>query len=551
MSVAIIVSRITGFIRTWAMAYALGHTVTSGAYQAANNLPNLLYEMVIGGLLVTAFLPVYMDLKKNRGPEAASKYASNLLSITGVFLAVVAIVCTIFAPQIMSLQTFMSDDPEVYRLATFFFMFFAIQVLFYGMSAIFSGLLNAERDYVKPAIAPIFNNLVTIATFIGYVFIVKTDAQMALVWLAVGTSLGVFIQAATQLPSIRKQGISLRFHIDLKDPGLIATLKLGIPAIIVTAASSVAVFMQSASALGVDSAGTATMAYARLWYTLPHSFLVIPITTVLFTELSDHAAGKDFTTYVRTLNSGVKQIIFLIVPFAAFLAIFAVPLATIYRMGAFTQEGIESVSTYLMWLAPALPFFSFKAYLVKVCSSLGKMLTYAIIDVIALSIQVLIMFPLVARMGLPGIAVAEVIGNALCVFGVFAWLRWRFGKGFHLGVRTLVRTLGITVVGLMAGGGVLYALDCFITPFHGSIPIAFVYVVISGIVALLGSYGLSIMLGMEESRYIRRVLGAVLGKFGLAKKKREPVPEPTSERMSEELPPSGNVSEPYRHRFKE
>lgn len=70
ISICVALSRITGFIRTWSMAFALGATFLSSSYQVANNLPNQLYELVMGGMLVTAFLPVYISIKKKAGKEA-------------------------------------------------------------------------------------------------------------------------------------------------------------------------------------------------------------------------------------------------------------------------------------------------------------------------------------------------------------------------------------------------------------------------------------------------------------------------------------------------
>ena len=69
-------------MRTWAMAFALGSTMLASSYQVANNLPNMLYELVVGGMLVTAFLPVYVSVKDRLGVKGGNEYASNLLSLT-------------------------------------------------------------------------------------------------------------------------------------------------------------------------------------------------------------------------------------------------------------------------------------------------------------------------------------------------------------------------------------------------------------------------------------------------------------------------------------
>ena len=88
MSVLVIFSRITGFVRTWGQAFALGTTLLSSCYTVANNLPNQLYELVIGGMIITAFLPVYLDVKQRLGRKGANAYISNLLSLLLIVLGV-------------------------------------------------------------------------------------------------------------------------------------------------------------------------------------------------------------------------------------------------------------------------------------------------------------------------------------------------------------------------------------------------------------------------------------------------------------------------------
>ena len=92
MSLLIIVSRLTGFLRTWGQAFALGVSGIASCYSIANNLPNQLYELVVGGMLVTAFLPVYVSEKARNGSEGASRYASNLVTIVSFLMLAVSVV---------------------------------------------------------------------------------------------------------------------------------------------------------------------------------------------------------------------------------------------------------------------------------------------------------------------------------------------------------------------------------------------------------------------------------------------------------------------------
>ncbi len=158
------ISRVLGFVRTWTMAFALGSTLLSSSYQVANNLPNQLYELVMGGMLVTAFLPVYMSVKKKLGQQAGNEYASNLLTIVVVFLGV-GVGALHRVPLGGHLHAELLLRPAEMTQSVFFFQFFAIQIVFYGATAIISGLLNANRDYLWSSIAPAANNIIVIASF--------------------------------------------------------------------------------------------------------------------------------------------------------------------------------------------------------------------------------------------------------------------------------------------------------------------------------------------------------------------------------------------------
>ena len=201
------------------MAFALGSTLLSSSYQVANNLPNQLYELVCGGMIVTAFLPVYVSVKKKLGQRAGNEYASNLLTLVVLLLGAVSLLCMLFPSAVIYTQSFYSDQSQM-ATSVFFFQFFAIQIVFYGCSAIVSGLLNASRDYLWSSIAPVANNLIVIVTFLAYSFVAPYDQQLALYIIAIGNPAGVFIQMAIQLPALKRNGIRIRPRVNLRDPAL-------------------------------------------------------------------------------------------------------------------------------------------------------------------------------------------------------------------------------------------------------------------------------------------------------------------------------------------
>ena len=211
MTLLIIISRLTGFARTWFMGIAFGVSLLASSYNIANNLPNMLYELVMGGMLVTAFLPVYMEARREGGRAGANAYVSNLLSILLVLLGVVSVAAIVFAPGLIWTQAFMSAGEEL-DVAVYFFRIFAIQILFYGLGSVFSGVLNAHRDYFWSNVGPILNNVVVIASFAAFPAIAGVSEAAAITVLAVGTTAGVFVQMACQIPALARHGIHPRLR---------------------------------------------------------------------------------------------------------------------------------------------------------------------------------------------------------------------------------------------------------------------------------------------------------------------------------------------------
>lgn len=516
MSICVLVSRITGFARTWAMAYALGATFISSSYQVANNLPNMLYELVMGGMLVTAFLPVYVSVKKKLGARAGNEYASNLMTLVIILLGIVSLLGILWPQVVIYTQSFYSDQ-ESMGVAIFLFQFFAIQTVFYGCSSILSGLLNANRDYFWSSAAPIMNNLIVIATFIAYAFIAPDHPNEALYVIAIGNPLGVAAQMLFQVPALKRNGIRLCPRINFHDPALKETISLGVSALFITLFSFITVSVMNAASYAFADNGPSVIVYARLWYTLPYSFLAIPITTALFTELSHLKADENWKGFKACVVKGTSEITFLLLPFMLYLMVFATPLISLYHIGAFSDDAIQEIAGYLVALAVALPFYGLSTFTQKVFSSLRKMGTYAIFNAIAGIIQVILTLLFVelhrsgAAIPIGSIALASaafyVIVDALSYF----YLKKRFG---HIGIKAFLRAgvLGLVLGGLgaLAGAGVLFALQMFIAPLDGSILRSLLYVCAGGIVSLIVTFGIAYAAKLPESALINKVLDRML-----------------------------------------
>lgn len=511
MSVLVVVSRLTGFLRTWGQAYAIGVTVMASCYSVANNLPNQLYELVAAGMLTTAFLPVYMTVKKRAGAEGASAYTSNLVSIVLVVMGAVAVLGFIFAAQMVYTQSFTATDEFDFDLTVYFFRFFVIEVVLYALSSIFSGVLNAERDYFWGQAAPIFNNFVTTASFLLYAALAESNPQAALLVLALGNPLGVAVQVFLQIPPMLRHGIRLRFRIDLHDPLLKETLKIGVPSVVVVVASFVTTSVQSTSALSVEATGASITYYSRLWYTLPYSILTVPITTAMFTELSDYWARGDRTSFARGIVTGSGQILFFSVPFMFYLIVFSVPLISILAAGSFSEEALAMTSSYLAVYAISLPTYAVYMYLQKVASSMRRMMLCAFANAAAAVVQVVTLLVFTPVVGLNFVAFSSTLFFVTLCVVMFASLHRALG---HIGLGGLfasaLRALALGLAGALVGALTLHLLNTLVGDCMGSLLRSAAYCVLAGIPALVVTYGGGMLLHVPEAEMIRRLARRVV-----------------------------------------
>ena len=518
ISVCVAISRITGFIRTWAMGLAMGTTLLSSSYQVACNLPNQLYELVMGGMLVTAFLPVYVSLRKREGEERANQYASTLMGIVLVFLGVVALLATLFAPQVVWTQMFFSPSGDR-ELVVYFFRFFAVQLLFYGVSAVAGGLLNSRSDYFWSSAAPIANNIVVIFAMFVYYFVSADSPDFAKLVLAVGTPLGVFVQMAMQVPALAKNGVHLKpWRINLHDPALRETLALGIPTLVVTLCSFATVSVQNAAAMAVSDAGSSVLYYARQWFTLPYAFLAVPVTTTLFTELAGMVADRDDAAVRRTIISGTQQNFFSMVPFMLYLIVFAVPLVSLFRAGSFDWTSVSLVSGYLAVMALSLPFYACFLFMQKVFSALRAMKQYAVCNLVGSVVQVVLTIVLClgagswSGFGLAGVALAQIAFFVLGTVWCYAYLSKRLGGiGLKTLVGSFVSSLLVGAAGAAVGAVLIWALQAFVMPIEaGGIPWALACIVVGGLASLVVTYGLGVVLHVPGSAFIGRIVARFL-----------------------------------------
>lgn len=475
MSAATGLSRITGYVRTMVQASVLGTTVVADAYTLSNTLPNQIYELFMGGLLSSIFIPLLVERLSRHGEEDARRLTNALLTLVVPTLTIVALLGVIFAGPIVDLSASWRNSEnlsaeearQARELAILMFRIFAIKILFYGIGAVAMGVLNSHRRFFLPTFAPVLNNLIVIASFVGFALLADSNPSLAIYVLAGGTALGVAVMSLILVPPMWRLGY--RPRIVTGHPALYSAAKLAAPMLVFVASSVGVQFM--ANRIGSQFGGVANLWYAFMVFTLPYGVFVVSIATALMPELSERYARGDADGYRDTLSFGLRTMTFIVVPASVGMVALAEPIVgLLYERGNFGPQDTESVARLLA--AYGVGLLGYAAYFVLVRSFYARQNTKtpALLNVGLLAVYVVLAYALAATpLGLAGVALAFSCAYAVLAAALLLAMRRELKRldGRRMAsslarilvagaVMYLIATLGVAFVG--AGGELLERL---------------------------------------------------------------------------------------------
>ncbi|MGI8983480.1 MAG: murein biosynthesis integral membrane protein MurJ [Acidimicrobiales bacterium] len=416
MAVGTTLSRVTGLGRLVAMVFALGVTESrlADSYNIANTMPNVIYELILGGVLTSVFIPVLVEeLRKKRDDDAWGS-VSALVTTSAIAVTAITVLAVVFAPWIIRLFTFRlsgAEQAQQQELATFFLRIFAPQIAFYGFAAIAGGLLNAYDRFAVPMFAPILNNLVVIATFLAFAAIVSGTPDQAGVGtaltqkllLAVGTTGGVAIMALAHWPSVRALPGRLRWRPDFGHPAVRKLARLSVWTIGYVVANQLSFGVSLVLANGVQGGPTA-MFTAFAFFQLPYGIAAVSIMTALVPRMSAQAVEGDEDAFRASVGSGMRLMGVLLFPATAAYLVLARPLVTtLLEHGVMSADSSQLVAEVLQLFALGLVPFSFYLLLLRAFYARQDAKTPTLVNVVLNTVYAvfsLILFPALRVQGL-------------------------------------------------------------------------------------------------------------------------------------------------------
>jgi putative peptidoglycan lipid II flippase len=395
MAVANLASRLTGFLRQVVLFSVLGATVLNDSYTVSNTLPNIVYELLLGGVLTSVMIPLLVRAQSDDA-DGGEAYTRRLLTLTGLALLVATALAMLAAPLLTSLylggRTTTTANPQ---LATALAYLLLPQIFFYGVGALLGAVLNSKGGFGAFAWAPVLNNLVMLAVLGVYVLVpgeISLDpvrmGDVKLLVLGLGTTLGIAVQALVLIPALR--GIGFRYRpLWGWDPRLTSAggLVLWVVGYVLIGQAGYIVTTRVASAS--DAGSFAIYSNAWLLLQVPYGVLGVSLLTALMPRMSRAAAEGRTADVVADLSLGSRLSAVFLVPVSVLLTVFGTPVGVaLFGLRAANLDGATLLGATLAASAFGLLPYAVTLLQLRVFYALTDSRTPTLIQLVTVAVKI-------------------------------------------------------------------------------------------------------------------------------------------------------------------
>jgi putative peptidoglycan lipid II flippase len=490
-----LLAKVTALVRQQVIARSIGASSEADAYFAAFTAPDLIFMLISGGALATAFIPVFSEYLSSADEQraAAWRMASNVLTVSLLLSALVALIAAIAAPLFVPAVIVPGFSPENQALTVELMRIILLSTVIFSISGLVTGVLHTMQHFLMPSFAPAIYN---VGIILGAIFLVPSMGIMGLAW---GSVIGALFHLGVQIPVLFMRRTHLRPVFDLRDPGLrqVALLMAPRAAALGLIYSKFIVRTNLASRLGEGN--VSALDYAWDLMQLPETLFATAVATAVFPTLAELAGPEKRQQLADTFNYALRMILTLTVPAAIGMLLLSLPIVRVfYERGEFTLDA--SLTT-----AAALNFFAFGIVghgILEVVARLYYARKDTVRPLIAAAIMLVVTLAVawlsLDTLGVAGIALADTVGVFVESAVLMWWLRDRLPEA--LSRLTQVSTLKVVAASAAMGATILLWLQ-----FIGERNLF----IVAGGGILIGAAvygGVALLLGIEEIKQMPRLM---------------------------------------------
>lgn len=453
---AFIISNLVGLIRGIVITNAFGTSAELDSFNAANRIVELLFNLVAGGALGSAFIPTFTGFLTKDDRPGAWRLASGVVNLVFLALVLISILTWIFTPFVVREGLYLlvpGSDPVQEVLTITLLRIMLPSVVIFGLSGLVMGILNAHQVFLIPAIAPAMYSL---GMILGTLVLPKS---WGINRLAYGVVFGALMHLLIQLPRMWKlHDRAYNLYLGLRDKAVLNVFRLMGPRLLGVAVVQVNFIVNTIIALGQPEGSVTAITLAFSLMLMPLHAVAQSAAIASLPTFSAQAASGKFNEMRSSLASTLRAVLLLSIPATAGLILLRTPLVTaLYQRGAFNERSTELVAWALLWYAAGLVGHALVEILSRAFYALQDTKTPVIVGVGAMGLNIGLSFlfsSIFDRLGLlphGGLALANSLATGLESVVLIVLMRNRL-KGLQGGY--IMKGVGISLLGtaLMTGG---------------------------------------------------------------------------------------------------
>lgn len=517
LSLGNVASRVLGLVRETVKADLFGASPYVSAFEVAAIVPTIIYDLLIGGLLSAALVPVFSDYATPEKRQELWRVFSVVVSLTVVILGLIVFLLELLAPWVAWLLGG-GFDAQLQVVTTKMIRIVLPAVLFFGLSGMITALLYTLKRFTYPAFgAAIYNfGIITCALLLA--------DKVNIYSLTLGILLGAILQLAIQLPDLRD--VKFAFSLDLSHPALRRILGLYLPVVLGLVISNIGIAIDRNLASRTGGESIAWMQYATRLIQLPIGLVSAAVSLAILPTLSQYGSAKsnikypistvkrETSDFQRTLALGLKMVLVAIIPATVGLFVLATPIvALLYQHGDFDARDTVQTAMALRYYLLGLTFAAIDLPLVFAFYARKDTLTPALVGVLGVMVYLIVALSLIRPLGMIGLILANSTQLTVHALTMIVLLQRRMGGLGGHGIMPLALK---TILASLAMGGMMYLVLSGLQLVLDANDLMGKLVIVSGAggVGLATYLGLLVLLRVEEARLVREMIWRKVRSFG-------------------------------------
>lgn len=422
MMAATLIARLLGLVRDIIFYTWFGRTHVTDAYNAAFSIPDLIYMLLVGGALSSAFIPVFSGYLAENKEEEAWKTASIVFNFTVILLLILIAIAEIYTrPLILLLVPKL--PPDIINLAVTLTRVMFIQTFFMALNGLALGILNSKQHFTSPAIGSILYNVGIIVVGLALAH------EIGIMGFAIGVVTGAALNLAVQVPALRRAGIRYYPLLDLTHPGFKKIMLLMLPVLIGLSVTQLNLFVTQNLASGLEAGSISALRLAQRIMQFPIGIFGISIAMAVFPTMNAQATRNEVLEFRRTFSLGLRAIFLITIPAGVGLIALREPVIQLFfQQGKFTAADTAATAWALLFYCLGLFAYSALQLLNRVFYSLKDTITPVVVGIASIGFNILFSIILVRYMRGNGLALAYSLAGAVNMLVLMVLLRRRIGS---------------------------------------------------------------------------------------------------------------------------